>query len=93
MNHVDVLRLLGLTACLALAASCGPGPVTLAPDFGQSVKAAVERQRLNPESPGDVTPVEGMDGTTATVVLKGYRETFEKQEDIGTKGVLTLIGQ
>ena len=82
---------LGLGAVLLLVGSCAPSPVKLAPDFGHSVKSAIDSQMLDPESRANLDPVEGLDGTAAKTAIERYRATFEKAEPAAAKGILTSL--
>ena len=90
---MTIVRSLGLGALLILVASCAPSPVKLAPDFGHSVKSAIDSQRLHPESRANLDPVEGLDGTAAKIAIEQYRATFEEAEPAAEKGIFAVAGQ
>ena len=86
---MNIACALGLGALLILVGSCAPSPVKLAPDFGHSVKSAIDSQRLHPESPANLDPVEGLDGRAANTAIERYWATFEEAEPAAEKGALT----
>lgn len=81
----DLSPFLYIVALLAAAlvvhgcAASGP-PVPL----GQSYRAAIAGQVLNPEGPLDRTPVVSTPGSVAEGIFQTYRESFEGEDDLAT---------
>jgi type IV pilus biogenesis protein CpaD/CtpE len=66
---------LAMTASLAGCQTMSePAPATLAPDFGNAVKANMAVQVVNPEAGKDDRAAPPLDGQKAEQVMKGYRQ-------------------
>lgn len=84
-----ILKLLaGGTACMLSA--CAPTTPHWDTNFGNSVRAAVAQQTLNPEASQNPDQVRGMDGRAAREAVDRYQKSFkqpEPQPNVFTIGV------
>lgn len=75
---MNMTRLMLLGAAMVVSLSgcqtmSEPAPQTLAPDFGNAVKANNAAQVVNPEAGKDDRAAPPLDGQKAEQVVKGYR--------------------
>ena len=55
-----------------------PRPSKLSKDFGDSQRAAIDNQILNPEASKNLESVEGLDRTAGTKAMNRYQKFFDK---------------
>ena len=82
------LALLVAAACLLSA--CAPTTPQWDANFGNSVRAAVAAQTLNPEASQNPDQVRGMDGRAAREAMDRYQKSFKEptpQPNVFTIGV------
>lgn len=94
-NHLSVITdrlalklLAGCAACLLSA--CAPTTPHWDANFGNSVRAAVAQQILNPEASQNPDQVSGMDGRAARETIDRYQKSFKEpapQQNVFTIGV------
>ena len=73
-----------------LLSACVPTTPQWDANFGNSVRAAVAQQILNPEASQNPDPVSGMDGRAAREAVVSYQKSFKEpppQPNIFTIGV------
>jgi type IV pilus biogenesis protein CpaD/CtpE len=65
-------------AALALAglSACAPSTPQFDRHFGETVRAALASQVLDPAAAANRDPVAGIDGRSATAALERYRKSF-----------------
>lgn len=79
-----------------LLSACAPTTPQWDATFGNSVRAAVAQQILNPEASQNQDPVSGMDGRAAHEAVGRYQKSFkqpEPQPNVFTIGVGGGSGQ
>lgn len=80
--------LAGMTA--GLLSACAPTTPQWDATFGDSVRAAVAQQILNPQASQNPDPVSGMDGPAAREAMSRYQKSFkdpQPQPNVFTIGV------
>ncbi len=77
-------------AVVFLLSACAPTTPQWDASFGNSVRAAVAAQTLNPEASKNPDPVSGMDGRAARDAIGRYQKSFKEpppQPSVFTIGV------
>ena len=84
-----VLKSIALAAVCLLSACAQTSPQFDA-NFGNTVRAAVAQQTLNPDASANTAPISGMDGRAAREAVDRYQKSFtvpELQPSVFTIGV------
>jgi hypothetical protein len=85
----------GLIAVCLLVLGCGHAicePTPLDKNWGKSFERAKASQRLNPDAPGSLDPVTGLDGQAAANDMARYREAHASKKTEGGVGKKFLLG-
>jgi len=77
------------TALLIVLLLAGCAATRVETTHGDAFREAMANQILNPEASSNVTPVTGMDGQSAQVVLKTYRIDSAKTAPAASAFVMT----
>jgi hypothetical protein len=72
----------GLIACAIWLSGCASTRLEM--DYGTSHKLSKMNQILNPDAEKNLTPVEGINGQAAQVVVDKYVKSFEKSSAAAT---------
>ena len=88
-----ILVMVGAIVCVLSVVACQTRPTRLSPEFGSSVRMAVENQILNPNAPRSLDQVEGMDGKASLKILEQYHKSFEgKRKQTERAGFVIVPG-
>lgn len=77
-------------AAICLLSACAPTTPQWDVSFGNSVRAAIAQQTLNPDASRNQDPVSGMDGRAAREAIGRYQKSFKEpppQPSVFTIGV------
>ena len=75
-----------IVAALALLPACVATTPQVDVRFGQSVRAMLASQVVDPAAVRNVTPVNGIDGRAARGALQRYEDSFGKAGDASRSG-------
>ncbi|MBS1170255.1 MAG: hypothetical protein H6R01_1173 [Burkholderiaceae bacterium] len=85
MNHMDhsnsvTIMKLASICVLSLLTSCASSTPEWDATFGDSVRANVAQQVINPEASKNTNPVNGLDGQAAEHAMERYQKSFKQPE-------------